>query len=567
MTSDFSSRIRFLSFFAFFVAFVLVTRLFYLQVVRGEYYLEEGEKQYSQTTGPLFSRGSIFFQKKDGTLVAAATTGSGFTLAVNPTKVIDPEGLYIALSSVIPNLNHDDFVARASKKNDPYEEVYKRLSEKEHTAIVDKKLTGLVFRRERWRIYPGGNLAAHVLGFVGFKGDEFSGRYGLERQYESVLGRDSSSLYQNFFAYIFSDWRELSKEANEGDVVLTIEPSVQSYLEDQLETVHKKWSGKKIGGIVLDPKTGKIIAMASLPSYNPGEYNKESDLSVFQNPAVESVFEMGSIMKAITFSIGLDTKSITKETTYTDMGTVAVGDRIIKNSDGKGHGQINMQTVLNKSLNTGSVFVEQKIGNKKYWEYLERFGFSGKTGVDLPDEVNNLVGNLKKGGPVEYANASFGQGLAVTPLAMTRALTPLATGGLMSTPFVVAYIDRRGLPREVPKRVEPKQVITEETAKTITSMLTTVVDEALLNGKAKMERYTVVAKTGTAQLINPDGGYYQNRYLHSFFGYLPASNPSFLVFLYLEDPVGVQYSSETLTPPFMSIAKFLLNYYEIPPDR
>lgn len=567
MAANVSRRIRLLSFFVFCVALVLVTRLFYLQVVRGEYYRDEGEKQYSQTTGPLFSRGSIFFQKKDGTLVAAATTGSGYTLAIKPAEITDSEGLYTTLTSIIPNLNHDDFIARASKKTDPYEEVYKRLSEEEYNAILAKKLSGLIFRRERWRIYPGGNLAAQVLGFVGYKGDDFVGRYGLERKYESVLSRDSSGLYQNFFAHIFSNWQELSKEASEGDVILTIEPSVQSYLEDQLEAVHKKWSGKEVGGIVLDPKTGKILAMAALPSYNPGEYNKENDLSVFQNPAVESVFEMGSIMKAITFSIGLDTKSITKETTYVDKGEVTVGDRVIKNSDGKGHGRVDMQTVLSKSLNTGSVFVEQQIGNKKYWEYLERFGFSGKTGVDLPDEVNNLVGNLEKGGAVEYANASFGQGLAVTPLAMTRALIPLAAGGLMSTPYVVDYIDRKGLPREVPKRPAPKVVITAETAKEITGMLTTVVDKALLNGTVKIDRYTIAAKTGTAQLTNPAGGYYQDRYLHSFFGYLPASNPSFLVFLYLEDPNAPRYSSETLTPPFMSMAKFLLNYYEIPPDR
>jgi cell division protein FtsI/penicillin-binding protein 2 len=567
MTVSVSARIRTLSIFAFLGAMLLVVRLFYLQIVRGEYYVQEGEKQYNQTIGPSFSRGSIFFQKKDDTTVAAASTKSGYILAIKPVEITDPEGLYQSLVSVLPNLDHDDFIARASKKGDPYEQVAKHISSEAHEAILVKKLTGLVFSNERWRIYPGGTLASQVLGFVGYKGDEFAGRYGLERLYEGVLSRDGSGLYQNFFAHIFSNWRELSKEAGEGDVVLTIEPSVQSYLEGQLVAIHKKWEGKEVGGIILDPKTGKILAMGALPNYNPEEYNKVDDLAVFQNPAVESVFEMGSIMKAVTMSIGLDTKKVTPETTYVDEGSVKIKDRTISNSDGKGHGRVDMQTVLSKSLNTGSVFVEQQIGNKAYWEYLQKFGFGGKTGVDLPDEVNNLLGNLERGGPVEYANASFGQGLAVTPLAMARALSVLANNGKLVTPYVVDYIDRRGLPREVPTRKEPVEVIAPETAKTITGMLTTVVDEALLNGTVKNERYSIAAKTGTAQLTGPGGVYYKDRYFHSFFGYLPASNPSFLVFLYLKDPNVPRYASETLTLPFMSIAKFLLNYYEIPPDR
>lgn len=567
MSASPTSRIRLLSLFIFLAALLLIGRLFQVQIIKGSYYKDAGKKQYAQTSGSSFSRGFIYFLRKDGQRPGAAILEIGYTLAIKPKEISDPEALYRSLQSVLTDLPRDNFITRAKKKNDPYEEIIKKVSKEDKEAIDKLKLKGLVWQEERWRAYPGGELAAQVLGFVGYKGEELTGRYGLEKEWNSVLTRSDAGLYQNFFVHIFSDWQDLSRESSEGDLVLTIEPTVQSYFEEELKKAKNTWGAKRVGGIIMDPKTGAIFSMAGFPTFNPGEYGKETDLSVFTNPTVESVFEMGSIMKPLTMAFGIDAGVIKPETTYNDTGFVKIADRTISNFDGKGRGVVPMQQVLNNSLNTGAVFIERQLGQTAFRSYLTKVGFDEKTGIDLPNEVSNLMGNLDRGGEVEYATAAFGQGLAVSPIAMTRSLAVLANGGKLITPHVVSYIERRGLPKEVPELPEPKQVLKKETAATVTDMLVNVVDVALQNGNAKLERYQVAAKTGTAQLTKPGGGYYSDRYFHSFFGYFPASDPKFLVFLYLEDPNVPRYSAETLTAPFLATTKFLLNYYQVPPDR
>lgn len=567
MSASPTSRIRLLSLFVFLAALLLIGRLFQVQIIKGSYYRDAGKKQYAQTSGSSFSRGFIYFLRKDGQRPGAAILEVGYTLAIKPKEITDSEALYTKLATVLPDLPRDNFLARAKKNNDPYEEITKRVSKEDKDKIDALKLKGLVWQEERWRAYPGGDLAAQVLGFVGYKGDELTGRYGLEKEWNSVLTRSDTGLYQNFFVHIFSDWQDLSRESSEGDLVLTIEPTVQGYFEEELKKAKSTWGVKRVGGIIMDPKTGAIFSMAGFPTFNPGEYGKETDLSVFTNPTVESVFEMGSIMKPLTMAFGIDAGVITPKTTYNDLGFIKIADRTISNFDGKGRGVVPMQQILNNSLNTGAVFIERELGQTAFRSYLTKVGFDEKTGIDLPNEVTNLMGNLDRGGEVEYATAAFGQGLAVSPIAMTRSLAVLANGGKLITPHVVSYIERRGLPKEVPELPEPKQVLKKETASTVTDMLVNVVDVALQNGNAKLERYQVAAKTGTAQLTKPGGGYYSDRYFHSFFGYFPASDPKFLVFLYLENPNVPRYSAETLTAPFLATTKFLLNYYQVPPDR
>ncbi|MDO8492819.1 MAG: penicillin-binding transpeptidase domain-containing protein, partial [bacterium] len=236
--------------------------------------------------------------------------------------------------------------------------------------------------------------------------------------------------------------------------------------------------------------------------------------------------------------------------------------------DGKARGVIPMQQVLSQSLNVGAAFVAGKLGNQRFAEYMKNYGFGEETGIDLPGEIRGHLDNLKSNKEVEYATAAFGQGIAITPIETIRALSSLGNGGILITPHVVKEIRYNvGVSRTL-SYGDGKQVLSEETSNAITGMLVNVVDKALLNGKIKMEHYSIAAKTGTAQVSNPDGGgYFDDRYLHSFFGYFPAYNPQFIVFFYLYYPKGVRYASETLTVPFSDTAKFLINYYNIPPDR
>ena len=241
-------------------------------------------------------------------------------------------------------------------------------------------------------------MAAHAIGLIGYNGNELAGRYGLERYYEPVLARDGDDVFVNFFAEIFSNIRSAVKEdeALEGDIITTIEPSVEAFVESELEKVTQKYSSNFTGGIVIDPKTGEIIAMALTPTFDPNTPQNESDSLVFRNKFVEDRYEMGSIIKALTMAAGLDSGAVTARTTYNDPGCITLNTKTFCNYDVKSHGtNLPMQEVLNQSLNTGVAYVVSKMGNKKFSDYMLNFGLDEKTGIDLPNEGNSLVSNLK----------------------------------------------------------------------------------------------------------------------------------------------------------------------------
>ncbi|MBI4136217.1 MAG: penicillin-binding protein 2 [Candidatus Vogelbacteria bacterium] len=567
MRNNSPSRLYFLAGIFFLAGLFLAGKLFFIQIVSGTEYREAAERQYSQSLGRTFSRGSIFLSAKNGILVSGATLATGYILAINPSLLTDPQAVYDKLHQILPDLDEEQFKIKSRRRNDPYEEVAARLNETAAAAVRALKLPGVEIIEEHYRSYPGRALAAHLLGFMGYQGNTYAGRYGLEKQYEEVLKRSGEVTFATFLAELLSGPIQGRAAGGQGgDLVTTIEPKAQQFLEDELETVMAKWQSRAAGGLVLDPKTGAVLAMAARPAFDPGE--KQTDLSLLVNPLVESVYEMGSIMKPLTLAAGLDAGVVSEDTYYIDLGHLAVGDKIISNYDGRARGRVPLQEILNQSLNTGAVFVMQQLGRERFRQYLDGFGLGQKTGIDLPGEVRGLVGNLDIGSEVEYATAAFGQGIAVTPLNITVALSTLANGGQLLKPRLVERIRyNTGVIEELPT-VTGRQVIKADTARRITAMLVKVVDEVLDGGRARLERYQVAAKTGTAQIPRADGqGYETDKFLHSFFGYFPATAPRFSIFLYALEPTGANYASQTLTLPFSHLAKFLLNYYQVPPDR
>ncbi len=552
-----------------------MSKLYFLQIIQGEEFRAKAEHQYVAGIN-YFDRGSIFFTTKDGTLVPGAAVKSGFTLSVNPTitaPLPNLEEMYAKLTALVP-LDKNTFLTKAKKASDPYEELAKRVDGLTAEKIQSLKLTGVSVTRERWRTYPGQTMAAHALGLIGYdNGDELAGRYGLERSYESTLKRDGDDVFVNFFAEIFSNLRSAvtDDQTAEGDIVTTLEPSVEAFLERELAQVTSKYSSEFTGGIIIDPHTGEIRAMALTPTFDPNSPASADGAAVFTNKLVESRYEMGSIVKALTYAIGLEENVITAKTTYNDPGCITLNTKTFCNYDGQSHGtNVTMQSALGQSLNTGAALIATRVGTRKFSEGLLSFGLEEKTGIDLPNEGNSLVSNLHTNRELEAAQASFGQGIALTPVGMVRALSALANGGTLITPHLVRQIDYKIGPAKTlsyPDAAERPRVISEETSAEISHMLTEVVDRSLRFGDMRLENYSIAAKTGTAQIAAPTGGYYADRYLHSFFGYLPAYNPQFLVFLFTYYPKNVQYASETLTDSFFNTAKFLINYYEIPPDR
>ncbi len=572
MKGNHLSRIRIISICIFLFALLLIGKLYMLQVVHSDTYTEKADRQYSTAGGSIFSRGNIFFQNKDGELVSAATLKSGFIVAVNPQILKDPERVYEILNPILP-LEHDVFIAKATKKNDPYEEIAKHVETEVGEKIDALKIPGLKVYKDRWRFYPGGDSASHTVGFLGFKGDEYAGRYGLERYYESVLSR-TNAAYTNFFAQIFSNIKDVKNSTleneKEGDIVTTIEPTVQSYLQEVLASTTQKWGADYVGGIIINPMTGEIYALGTYPTFDPNNTQVEKKVQTFSNKLVENTYEMGSVIKPLTIAAGIDAGVITSATTYNDTGFVMVSGKKVSNFDGKARGVVDMQQVLSQSLNLGVFHVEKLLGYKKFADYMRSFGVAEKTNIDLPNEAKNLTSNLDRKSPVEveYANMSFGQGISLTPISTVRALSTIANGGYLIHPHVTKKINYKiGITKDI-EFPPGAQVIKKETAHEVTRMMIYSVDNVLSNGSTKLTNYSVAAKTGTAQIAKSGGGgYYEDTFLHSFVGYFPAYNPRFLIFLFIMNPRGAQYGSETLTTPFSETVKFLINYYEVPPDR
>lgn len=569
MTSNFLLRLRILAGFFIVLIMLIALRLFSVQIVHSEDYKDRADRQYAAPASSLFERGSIFFTEKDGSNVSAATLKTLYKVAIKPKEISDGDATYAFLEPYV-SVTREEFQRKAKAIDDPYEQVASRLPKSAADAIEAKHLPGVYVYKEKIRFYPGESLAAQTLGFVAYKGDALSGRYGIERMYDAILSRDSSTTQVNFFAEVFSNITKtiFKNPEAEGDIVLTLDPAIQATFEKTLLETKTKWNADAIGGIVINPIDGAIYAMAYLPTFDLNAFQNVDDPHLYANPNVENVYEFGSVIKPLTLSGGIDTGVIKPTTTYDDKGFVILNGKQINNFDKKARGPgTSMQDVLNESLNTGSVFVMQKMGHESFKKYMLSFGIGEKTGIDLPNETSGLISNLKTNRDLEYANAAFGQGIAITPIEAVRSFSAIANGGLMITPHLVSQINyTNGKNTEI----EPKagtRILKPETSLAMTEMLTIVAETMMKTYNESLPHYSIAVKTGTAQIAKADGtGYIEGQNLHSIFGYFPAYDPKFLTFVYMKNPKGAKFSAQTLSGPLLSTASFLLNYYDVTPD-
>lgn len=570
MKKEVRSRLRIVAVVLLAVAGLLVLRLYFVQLVKGKEYALRADRQYVSSSQELFTRGSIYFTRKDGTLISAAALQTGYIISIQPSKITRPEAVYEQINAITP-IDASTWAKAIARVEDPYEVLARRVEDTAGRKVAERNIPGVTVTRERWRIYPANASAAQSIGFIGYNNDNvIGGHYGLERYYNDVLDRDSVGLFGNFFAELFANLDSIVVDAHaarQGDLVTSIEPVVQQKLDEVVAKTNQRYGSSETGIIIMDPKTGEILALDTYPTFNANNSGKEN-ATYFGNPLVQSQYEFGSIMKALTMTAGLDAGVITPSSTYTDTGCRTVNNKTFCNYDHKARGPgTPMQQVLSQSLNMGASYIADRLGHQRFLTYFNNLGFGTETGIDLPSEIKGSIGEIKSNPrDVAFDTASYGQGVATTPVQMIKALGALANHGVVVTPHLVkAKKLENGISRTVTWDTGDRVFSAKATEET-TRMLVEVVDVKLGGGKVKIPEMSVAAKTGTAQLaIN--GTYEDEQYFHSFMGYFPAYEPRFIILLYTKQPHGVKYASETLTDPFFELTHFLINYYSVPPDR
>lgn len=479
---------------------------------------------------------------------------------VSTEKLLD---LYAALLSTEgPVVNASDLELKQGK-------IYKKGDDSQ----IYYELRGIAYSLQKYRYYPDGNVGSHLTGFVNL---DNQGNYGLESYFNEELIGQKGFLKGDKAAgsgAVVAGNREYSKAVNGSSIVLSIDRVVQIKVCQMLNEAQKKYNFQSGTVIIVEPKTGAIIAMCSWPSFDPNDYQSVDEQKIFDNPAVSYQYEPGSVFKTITMAAAIDQGKVSPQTTYQDKGQTMINGwpKPIKNSDFEtagGHGTVDMIGVLEKSLNLGAIFSMETIGSKKFSEYVDNFGFGEKTGIELGAESSGNIKNLgrDKIREIDAATASFGQGIAVTPLQMVMSYAAIANGGILMKPYLVKeIIDADGNKTAlIPKPV--RRVISQSTSDTVRAMLVKVVD----NGHSKLagvKGYYVGAKTGTAQIPAGNGGYLENQYIHTLVGMAPADNPRFAMLVKLDRPEGIKFAESTAAPLFGDIAKFLLKYYQIPKQR
>lgn len=549
---------------------LIFLRLFSLQVINHNYYqtLATNQHEFEKIIEPR--RGNIYLtpQKSDKPLLVATNLQKPFVYAV-PKEIINPANIAVKLGRVL-KMSQQEILTRLSTGNQNYVILKKQLSDEAASEVRQEKLAGIYLDDESLRFYPEKTLASHVLGFVGFRGNERVGQYGIEAKFEQELAGQAGILGADRDVggglISFSTKNFVSPQHGD-DIYLTLDPAIQFKVEQVLKAAVQKHGADAGSVIVMDPKTGAILALANQPDFNPNDYSKAGDVSVYRNLAVSVDYEPGSVFKSITMASAINEGKVTPDTTYQDDGKVTVDDREIKNSDGQSHGIENMTEVLNKSLNTGAVFVERQLGNDLFRKYVKNFGFGKVTNVELPAESNGNLNNLNQKGNVFFATASFGQGITVTPIQLVQAYSVLANRGIMVKPYLVSKIVHEdGTAAET----EPKnlgQIIDPKTASIVASMLVDVIENG--HGKrAGVKGYYIAGKTGTAQVAFTNRtGYYPNKNIGTFIGFGPVDNPAFLMIVRIDNPKDVKFAESTAAPAFSDIANFILNYLQITPSR
>lgn len=559
-------RIPFITAIFILLTFSVIARLFYLQVLHYGDYQAVAAAQYSLKDTIPARRGQIFaydtITDKPFLLASSETLN---LLYINPKEIENKDEVVGELTAILGMKKED--VEPKFDDTQVYVIVKRKLTKSESDSITNANIKGVYLQPENWRFYPESTLAAPVLGFVSNEGD---GNYGIEQYFNDILKGKNGFLNEETDAHgikIAFGTSGSTPAVNGSDVYLTIDRYIQGQAEKVLDDTIKQFSADSGSVIVMDPTTGKILAMANAPTFDPNRYTEVKDYSVFKNKAVTDLYEPGSVFKAVTLSAGMDSGKLTPDSTYTDMGYVVIDGNKISNSTPPAHGLVNMSYVLEQSLNTGTTFIEQTIGKSALYDYIKKFGFGDLTGIEFDGEAAGKVYKPAELNDHGFATVSFGQSISSTALQMLQPYATIANNGRMMKPYVVdKTVDQYGKAQTTQAK-EVRTVISQKSADDMKKMLVNVV-EIGHGTQAKVKGYKIAGKTGTAQVVKPDGtGYIDGQNIGTFVGFPIADGANFVVLAKIDNPKGVQWAESTAAPVVGTMLDYLLKYYQIPPTE
>jgi len=554
-------RIYFIFFLFFIAGCVIIWRLYCLQIKRGEHYEAWALGQQVSYEDVASERGEIFLDQGKFPL---AQTKTKYLLFVTPKSI--SASLLEPYAQILSDLLNEDKEGLISMMQEG--RIIKReISEEIKSKIKKERLEGGRLEDVYTRFYPQDDFASHVIGFVN---ESHKGQYGIEHYYNDVLEGEEFLKEKERSLFSFLDFKDGASDEDAiskgNDIWLTIDYNIQYFAEKLMKQAKDDWDIDSGQIIVMEPSTGKLLAIVEYPNFDPNNYGKENDLGIFLNTTTQKLFEPGSVFKAITMAAGLEEELVTPETTYEDEGIIEVGGPPIYNFEKRVWGEQSMIDVLEESINTGAVFVQQELGDELFFKYVKRFGFTEKTGIDLQGEISSNNKGLEKGYPRDFATASFGQGILMTPIQLVASFSAVANKGRLMKPYIVERVVK---PTGEYAETEPKEqarAISEKTAAKLTAMLVSVVK----NGSArstKIPGYHIAGKTGTAQVPNPAGGYYEHNTIHSFVGYFPALSPQAVILIKLDNPKGIGSAGYSTVPIFKELAQYIIDLKQIPPTQ
>lgn len=540
---------------------IIIARLFYWQVIKGQELLELGLSQYGRVVNVPAQRGEI--RTADG--FPLVSNKISYLMFANPKEIKDKKNTIDSISKVL-DINIASVSAQLSRN--AFWVPLEIVDTKEKENIEDLDLPGIGFEKSYSRFHPEASMAAQVIGFVG-KDDlgKDKGYFGIEGFYDRLLkGKDGKILqiHDAFGKPILSKISETS-EIDGSSVTLSIQRPIQFIVEKRLNEAVERY--KATGGMVavMNPKTGEILAMAAVPSFDPGKFIDFSPDS-YKNPFISNLYEPGSTFKPLVMSAALEEETVKPQTKCPICkGPVSIGGYVIRTWNDKYYENATMVEVIQRSDNTGMVYVAQKLGLDKLISFLEKFGIGSLTGIDLQGEVSPELKPRDSWYAVDLATASFGQGISVTAIELLSAVSAIANEGKRMLPHVVTRIET---PDGKAIKIEPKVLsspISPKTAKVMAEIMVNAVEKGEASW-TKLKGYRIAGKTGTASI--PIKGHYDpNKTITSFIGFGPANDPKFIMLVVLDKPTTSIYGSETAAPLFFSIARDILSFYGIPPSE